>query len=305
MEEKTFFTAKEAAEYLGKSKQTIYNYERAGKLPSQKVNDVTVFNKSDLDKIKLTKPREKTIISVNNLKGGVGKSTVALFVSQILSDKWKTTIIDMDSQANLTSQYYDNIPAYTVRECLLGECTVNQALKQIRDTLYILPSTLKLSSLDSEVSHMPNRIHLLQNLISQIDSKFIIIDNGPTLSIQNILSLCVADIILIPLEMNNWALSGAKMIISQIYDLQKSLGKKYDKITIIPTKIEETTIMTKTFKEIIEQDEELSKYISDHQTTKKEDLKKIIYGGLFITDDSLRDSVIYKEYKSIADEILE
>lgn len=48
---KKWFTASEAADYLGVSQSSVYNLKKYGKLDFEKVGKKTVINKEQLDKL--------------------------------------------------------------------------------------------------------------------------------------------------------------------------------------------------------------------------------------------------------------
>ena len=86
---KEYYTAIEASEYLGVNRQTIYLRQNRGELIAHIINNIKHFKKEDLDKLKIKKSYDPTVISFNNLKGGVGKSFSALFTAFVLAEKKK------------------------------------------------------------------------------------------------------------------------------------------------------------------------------------------------------------------------
>ncbi len=49
--------------------------------------------------------KKSKIITIANIKGGVGKSTSSIIFSILLAQKYKVLLIDMDTQASITSYF--------------------------------------------------------------------------------------------------------------------------------------------------------------------------------------------------------
>ena len=83
-------------------------------------------------------------IAFINQKGGVGKSTTTLHTASYLVKKgYKVLTIDLDPQGNLSKAFginTDGVP--TLKEVLLGEVPVNQAIYSSADFGYVIPSDI-------------------------------------------------------------------------------------------------------------------------------------------------------------------
>ncbi len=53
--------------------------------------------------------KKPKIITIASIKGGVGKSTSSIILSTLLSKNNKVLLIDMDTQASITSYFYEKI----------------------------------------------------------------------------------------------------------------------------------------------------------------------------------------------------
>ncbi|WP_210372340.1 ParA family protein, partial [Borreliella garinii] len=53
--------------------------------------------------------KKSKIITIANIKGGVGKSTSSIIFSILLAQKYKVLLIDMDTQASITSYFNKKI----------------------------------------------------------------------------------------------------------------------------------------------------------------------------------------------------
>ncbi len=53
--------------------------------------------------------KKPKIITIASIKGGVGKSTSAIILATLLSKDNKVLLIDMDTQASVTSYFYKTL----------------------------------------------------------------------------------------------------------------------------------------------------------------------------------------------------
>jgi chromosome partitioning protein len=87
-------------------------------------------------------------ISVFNLKGGIGKTTTCLILSNLLAQDKKVLLIDMDAANSLTSFFVedaDTILKRTVLEGLLGSVDPNEIIINVRDNFSFMPADTSLS----------------------------------------------------------------------------------------------------------------------------------------------------------------
>lgn len=128
------------------------------------------------------------IIAIANRKGGVGKTTTAANLGVILANKgYKTLLIDLDDQANLSSLFLDYTPDITIYEAISQD--LPQLPKyEISSDLYICPCTTDAAGLDLEIEKKANCNFILKNLLDKerLQFDYILIDCPPALSIINI-----------------------------------------------------------------------------------------------------------------------
>jgi len=106
MTTKGYLTPRELASLLGKSNQAVYAFLKNKNIPSVEVSKrkrilppLSIKTVLEMRSFKYA----KKIFSIHDLKGGVGKTTIALSFSARASHYgFKTLMIDMDLQSNLT-----------------------------------------------------------------------------------------------------------------------------------------------------------------------------------------------------------
>ena len=102
------------------------------------------------------------ILSFINQKGGAGKTTTALNVGAALTKKgYSVLLIDLDPQGNLTTaaglQPQEVAEIATVYEVLRGDVNVNDAIRSTANGYDVLPTDIRQSGADIELSSAAGR----------------------------------------------------------------------------------------------------------------------------------------------------
>jgi len=176
----------------------------------------------------------KKIISIINQKGGVGKTTTVVNLSTALAQLGKKIlVIDLDPQGNATTglgksnnDIDKNIYKVIIGQSDLKYCIQNSCVKN----LDIIGSNVNLSGLEVETANDPNRAFLLKeilkeknnNLLDQYENIFI--DCPPSLSLLTVMSLVVADELLVPLQTEFFALEGVSQLVKTIERIKINLN---------------------------------------------------------------------------------
>ncbi len=118
------------------------------------------------------------IISFMNKKGGVGKTTSAINLAYLASLKYKTLIVDADSQGNLSSNFGIDEPKTSINNLFLGEA---YEIYNIRENLDLIPSTIDFTGIDLKIHDQISRELILQRALSKFenDYEYVFIDCLP------------------------------------------------------------------------------------------------------------------------------
>ncbi|MCS6961968.1 MAG: AAA family ATPase, partial [Deltaproteobacteria bacterium] len=156
------------------------------------------------------------IIAVINQKGGVGKTTSVInlgYSFHLLG--FKTLLVDLDPQANLTSGLgQSKTHAENVENFLRSE-TITPL--QIYDQLFLIPGCEELISFEREVLTKEQREYYLKNaLAGQQEFQLVLIDTPPALGILAINALVASNLVLIPVQAEYYALEGLTSLLKTI-----------------------------------------------------------------------------------------
>ena len=140
------------------------------------------------------------IIAIANHKGGVGKTTSVASIGAILANKgYKTLLIDLDAQANLTSSFLKEEPEETIYNALRGETGLPTVT--IKPNLSIVASCLDMAGVELDLSSRISREYILHKLLKPIAGEYdyILLDCPPSLGLVTINALVAARELFIPL----------------------------------------------------------------------------------------------------------
>lgn len=223
------------------------------------------------------------VISVINLKGGVGKTTTTVGLAQILSVEFnkKILVVDLDAQTNATTMligeekwmevnkqkqtiaqlFYEGVyprseKIFDINRAILKGVSNIDEVKLVD----MLPSSLDLIDIQEEVIKAPRGIFsairpidLLDKSLREIKQKYdyILIDCPPNLGVITRNGLKVSDVYIIPTVPDVLSTYGIPQIISRVNKFSKELEKEIKPLGIVITKYREQSALHKrTVKEL-------------------------------------------------------
>lgn len=164
------------------------------------------------------------IIAFANHKGGVGKtSSVASVGSVLASAGYRTLLVDLDTQANLTFHFIgldeENEPKRFIHNALLDKGGLPQV--SVREDLYLCPSSLDMLQYEFIFGPTKPGYFLLKKLLSEVSGQydFVLIDCPPSLGFMTRSALVACDRLCVPTVTTFPSYCGLKMMMAFVREL--------------------------------------------------------------------------------------
>jgi len=166
------------------------------------------------------------ILSVANLKGGVGKTTLCYHLAYLFTRKnFQTLLIDIDPQGNLTSCYLSTPPDTSNHVKRLFENEIPTPIK-INENLHLVASSIELSKYESQIK-LESYFRLKAYLeLPEVKKKWnvVLIDTPPALNIFTSNALIVSQYVLCIVDPGDFAILGYKEVKDIILDVVKKIN---------------------------------------------------------------------------------
>ena len=209
------------------SRDAILEWARSEDLEIQGVED---------DDVKPAPTRRAVVSAMMNMKGGVGKSTLAAnlgWYAAYSKDK-RVLLVDLDPQFNL-SQYIFGAQGYeqllaeeapTVEAIFQGTANADQVINKFKNwrggsCLHIVPANLELAW---QMKYVVDKPHMLHEFIEEVRSDYdlILIDCSPTESILSTAAYMSADYIFVPVRPEFLSTIGLPLLLRSMKEFGRS-----------------------------------------------------------------------------------
>lgn len=170
------------------------------------------------------------VFAIVNQKGGVGKTTTAVNLAACLAaQQKKTLLIDIDPQGNATSGLGADKGSteHSIYEALLNHLSIeNLPLSTQLPGLDLIPSNRQLSGAEVELVELEDRESRLRFALEKIKDgyEFILIDCPPSLGLLTVNSLAAANLVIVPVQCEYYALEGISQLLEVIKRVQRNLN---------------------------------------------------------------------------------
>ena len=197
------------------------------------------------------------VLSICNLKGGVGKTITAINLSAFLAAyKKRTLLMDLDPQGHcglglgidvesLEKSIYDTL--------LDGSRNLTDPIVPIKPNLDIIPANIDLAGLETELMTDDHRTTKLTEKLQSIKHlyEYIIIDCPPSIGLLTINALVASHAVIIPVQSSILSLYGIEKIMETVGTLMETLSldiKVYLLLTLFEWHLRESWIVRERIK---------------------------------------------------------
>lgn len=172
------------------------------------------------------------VISIINLKGGVGKTFTSTAMAYIMSWKFnkRVLLMDNDKQGNASKTFgcYDENKRSGTAGILTENVSLSEVVRHV-DGLDVIDANMSLMAAVYALNRSEDADQYLryagicEEAAGQYD--YMIIDNPPDIGLNVINALAITDDVIIPVKIDGYALEGMEILIDQIEEAKK-INKK-------------------------------------------------------------------------------
>lgn len=171
------------------------------------------------------------IIAVANQKGGVGKTTTSVnLAASLVASGYEVLLIDLDPQGNASvgSGVTKDLELPTIKEVLLDNLEINEAIIHSAARYDLLPADSHLTMAEVQLLAVPDREFFLKKQLEKVQDNydFMFIDCPPSLNILTVNALVAADSVLIPMPCEYFALEGLAGLLETVTQIQQGVNVK-------------------------------------------------------------------------------
>ncbi len=189
------------------------------------------------------------ILSLVNVKGGVGKTTTAVNLAAGLAEKGlRVLLVDLDPQGSATHSVASSLePGPTLADVLLDGVSARDALYETgRDRLDLLPGDLRLAGADLELARKKAPERLLADALRPVSRSYdvVVIDSPPGLSILTTLALYASSGYIVPTAPQELAAEALSRFFEGIERLKGTMRRATKLVGILLTMVDHRTALT-------------------------------------------------------------
>lgn len=190
-------------------------------------------------------------IAFHSYKGGTGKTTIACNLAAMLSLKgYSVSLLDLDVYAPSLHAYFDYSPNKWINDLLTENSDLNEIMVDMTSTLtksaanrtrkigrllvgfsnpqkeeiYRLEGSIKTAN--ANIQLLRRFVQLREDLISDFESDYVILDTSPGIRYWSINSLAIADVLFLTLKFGDLDIEGTIKMANDIYGSFTKFGSK-------------------------------------------------------------------------------
>lgn len=186
------------------------------------------------------------IIAVLNQKGGVGKTTTTINLAAYLAKMGKTVlIVDADPQGNATSGLGLDKSGEGTYQLLLGQASLPSVVRETSvGGVSIIPANSDLAVAETELATTQGREQRLAQVLQHVTHDYVLIDCPPALGLLTINALVGADLLLVPVQAEYYAMEGLGQLLEVFRRVKQSINPKLTLLGIVVTMYDSRTSLS-------------------------------------------------------------
>lgn len=184
------------------------------------------------------------IYAIASLKGGVGKTSLAIFLSQAFSQAGKVLVVDLDPNNNTTDFFLrdsdpEQIEDRNAYHALTGQESLGDCIHPLELGISVLPCTPDLHRVGQELGTKPAAVIRFRANLKKSGFDFVVIDTPPSLGYELRAGLFVAEKIVTPFQPSRWTFQNLEILKNEIEDAQEASDIKKH-LYVVPSIVTET-----------------------------------------------------------------
>jgi chromosome partitioning protein len=181
-----------------------------------------------------------TIIAISNQKGGVAKTTTSISLGAALVEAGQEVLlVDLDPQANLTlgmGILPENL-IYSIANVMMGNLTIARVSRETGiQGLDVLPANRQMRMVERFLTVRPSYENVLHEALLHSNLyDLCLVDCPPSMGPLTLNGLAAADLVLIPIQCEPFALHSLNETLQYMVEQRGRLGLPVDCCRILPT----------------------------------------------------------------------
>lgn len=159
------------------------------------------------------------VINFYNVKGGVGKSSLAYLTGYYLATQRKKVLfVDLDPQCSLTSIFAKESLKLSLYDFLTDKVGFEETIHNDREFISFVPCSLNVFKIQDKVIY-----NKLERAFKKLDFDYIVLDNSPNYSALSIAAIQASHFVFIPTQISEFDFDSLVFTITQIKDAKENL----------------------------------------------------------------------------------
>ena len=249
------------------------------------------------------------IVSISNIKGGVGKTTTAAVLAAGLAEKgYRVLLIDSDPQTNLTMCFLqEQTDELSSLYDIYGDGeSIDDVKVPVRDNMDLVIGDFELCNADMQFTKA-GRLKMLKKAIKSIGTEydFIVIDTPPNLGILSLNAFIASNYVLVPMTVDSFSLKGVRLLKETLGDVKDETEKELPVAGILLTRYNSRTNVSK----LLEKSLNSAATLLDTELFKSRTRQAVVVQESQIAKEDLfsysPNAKVAEDYKGFIDEFLE